>query len=125
MYCFDDCSILLTLGNYVVPKNSLVDIPVVLLHQNPEIWPDPLKFDPNRFLPENSRNRSPYAYVPFSTGPKNCIGQKFALLELKVVLLSILRKWRVKSVKTQITNKWFITYTPGEEVLIHFTPKTN
>ncbi|XP_020284912.1 cytochrome P450 4C1-like isoform X2 [Pseudomyrmex gracilis] len=115
----------LQLGDYVVPKDTIVDIPIVLVHRNPEIWPDPLKFDPDRFLPENSKNRSQYAYIPFSAGLRNCIGQKFALLELKVVLSSILRKWRVKSVKTHITYKWCITYHPDEEVLIHFTPKTN
>ncbi|XP_020284873.1 cytochrome P450 4C1-like [Pseudomyrmex gracilis] len=115
----------LKLDNYVVPKDTIVEIPIVLVHRNPEIWPDPLKFDPDRFLPENSKNRSQYAYIPFGAGLRNCIGQKFALLELKVVLSSILRKWRIKSVKTHITNKWCITYHPGEEVLIHFTPKTN
>ncbi|XP_011700815.1 PREDICTED: cytochrome P450 4C1-like [Wasmannia auropunctata] len=115
----------LKIDNYTIPKNTTVALPIILVHRNPAVWPDPLKFDPDRFLPENSKTRHPYAYVPFSAGPRNCIGQRFALLEEKTVLTAILRKWRVKSVKTVDTIQYAgsLILRPHEEIFIHFTPK--
>ncbi|XP_029664885.1 cytochrome P450 4C1-like, partial [Formica exsecta] len=113
------------IGDYTLPKNATVILGISLTHTNQEVWSDPKKFDPDRFLPDNSKHRNPYAYVPFSAGPRNCIGQKFALLEEKAVLTAILRKWRVKSVKAMDTVQYglTITYRPCEEIFIHFTPK--
>ncbi|KAL0132779.1 hypothetical protein PUN28_000481 [Cardiocondyla obscurior] len=113
------------LGNCIIPKDTAILCSILLMQRNPKIWPDPMKFDPDRFLPENSKLRNPYAYIPFSAGPRNCIGQKFAILEAKIILCAILRKWRVKSVKTLDTIKYgcSIILRPTEKVLIHFTPK--
>ncbi|XP_018359901.1 PREDICTED: cytochrome P450 4C1-like [Trachymyrmex cornetzi] len=113
------------IDNYTLLKGTSVVLTIILTHRNPAVWPDPLKFDPDRFLPENSKNRNPYAYIPFSAGPRNCVGQRFALLEEKTVLTAILRKWRVKSVKTIDTIEYggSLILRPVEEVFIHFTPK--
>ncbi|XP_018304231.1 cytochrome P450 4C1-like isoform X1 [Mycetomoellerius zeteki] len=113
------------IDNYTLPKGVMITLAILLTHRNPTVWPDPMKFDPDRFLPENSKNRNPYAYVPFSAGPRNCIGQKFAQLEEKIVLTAILRKWRVKSVKTVDTIKFAgsLILRPSEDVFIHITPK--
>ena len=62
-------------GSYLVPKGTSLAIATVGLHRNPEVWPAPLEFNPDRFLPENSQGRHPFAYVPFSAGPRNCIGK--------------------------------------------------
>ncbi|XP_077996721.1 ultra-long-chain fatty acid omega-hydroxylase-like [Glandiceps talaboti] len=81
--------------NVTIPAGEWIGILIVLLHRNPYIWDDPDTFDPLRFTPENSQSRSPYAYVPFSAGPRNCIGQNFAMNEIKIVVGSALRKFEL------------------------------
>uniref|UniRef100_A0A0P5QZ04 Cytochrome p450 n=1 Tax=Daphnia magna TaxID=35525 RepID=A0A0P5QZ04_9CRUS len=81
-------------GNFTLPKGMTVFLNIHAAHHNPDHYPDPESFKPERFLPENSIGRHPYAFVPFSAGPRNCIGQKYAMYELRVVLANLLRWFR-------------------------------
>ncbi|KAK0045263.1 cytochrome P450 3A24 [Biomphalaria pfeifferi] len=76
-----------------IPKDMIILIPICAIHSDPEIYSDPDKFDPERFNSENKATRHPYAHLPFGQGPRNCIGMRLALLELKIALAALLQKF--------------------------------
>ncbi|KAG8222560.1 hypothetical protein J437_LFUL016761 [Ladona fulva] len=78
----------------VIPKGMHVLIPVYTIHQNPIHYPDPEKFDPERFSDEAKKNRPSFTYMPFGEGPRMCIGMRFGLMQVKVGLFSVLSKLR-------------------------------
>ncbi|XP_011702928.1 PREDICTED: probable cytochrome P450 6a14 [Wasmannia auropunctata] len=82
--------------NIRVPKGTLITIPVLGLHRDPSFYPDPDKFDPERFDANKIEERHPYTYLPFGEGPRNCIGSRFSYVETKVGLVSLLSKYKFK-----------------------------
>ncbi|KAK5646123.1 hypothetical protein RI129_004587 [Pyrocoelia pectoralis] len=89
---------IVTSTGYLIPKDTIVIIHIYALHHNPKFYPNPEKFDPDRFLPENTKGRHPFSYIPFSAGPRNCIGQKFAMVEMKTAIASIIRNFVLKPI---------------------------
>lgn len=83
-------------GPYALRNGTVVLISPYALHHRKELWPDPDRFDPDRFLPAEEQKRHRSAYIPFSAGPRTCIGNHFALMEGPLVLATILRRFAVE-----------------------------
>ncbi|KAL6261403.1 hypothetical protein P5V15_006497 [Pogonomyrmex californicus] len=82
--------------NIHVSEGTLITIPVFGLHRDPSIYPNPEKFDPERFNMDEIASRHPYAYLPFGEGPRVCIGMRFGYVQTKVGLVSLLSKFKFK-----------------------------
>ncbi|KAJ3656976.1 hypothetical protein Zmor_016013 [Zophobas morio] len=83
---------------YLFPAGSNLLVPLVLLHRDPDVWPEPEKFDPDRFLPDEVAKRHRCSYIPFSFGARNCIGLRFGMTVVKVMVATILRDFKVQTV---------------------------
>ncbi|XP_014275142.1 cytochrome P450 6a2 [Halyomorpha halys] len=81
---------------YEIEAGDTILIPIWVLHHDPEYFPNPNKFDPERFSAQNRESIKPYTYLPFGEGPRMCIGMRFGQLQTKVGLISLLRKCRVE-----------------------------
>ncbi len=79
-----------------IPKGAVALVTVYYLHRHPAYWSDPERFDPERFLPEQGEPRHAMAYLPFGLGGRRCVGEDFALLELRAVLARVLQRYRVE-----------------------------
>ncbi|XP_011065179.1 PREDICTED: cytochrome P450 4C1-like isoform X3 [Acromyrmex echinatior] len=86
------------LQSYLVPAGTNLVIDINGVHKDPNFWPNPEVFDPDRFLPERIRNRHPYSYIPFSAGPRNCIGQRYAMLQMKMMVTSLIHHFYLEPV---------------------------
>lgn len=86
------------LGGYRIPAQGYISISMYALHRHPDYWTDPDRFDPERFAPNRGEQRHSYCYIPFSAGPRACIGAGMAMLEIQLVLAQLLQRFRVHPV---------------------------
>lgn len=96
-----------------VPAGSNVVVGIMALHTDPSLWREPQRFDPDRFLPERSRGRDRWQYLPFGAGPRSCIGDHFAMLEATLGLATIVRAVRVESLEPRFPLAVPFTMTAG------------
>ncbi|KAH7946632.1 hypothetical protein HPB52_002214 [Rhipicephalus sanguineus] len=89
-----------------IRKGGMVTVPLYALHRDPEFFPEPDAFKPERFSEENADSIKPYTYLPFGAGPRNCIGMRLGLHAIKVALLHSVHKVQfVRTEKTQVPLK--------------------
>lgn len=87
--------------NHVLPAGCTVVIGTFKLHRRDDIFPNAEVFDPDNFLPERCQNRHYYSFIPFSAGPRSCVGRKYAMLKLKILITTILRNYKINSTLTE------------------------
>lgn len=87
--CTKDCII----KGLKIPKGTIIVIPAYTLHRDPEFYPDPDKFDPERFSAKGKESRDPFSFLGFGYGPRNCIGMRFAQMEMKLVMARLLKRY--------------------------------
>lgn len=82
---------------YTIPAGSTVVIGTMKIHRRSDIYENPNQFNPDNFLPEKTQNRNYYGFIPFSAGPRSCVGRKYAMLKLKILLSTIIRNFTIHS----------------------------
>lgn len=112
--------------NQVLEKGTGIWVPIFGLHRDPEYFPDPERFDPDRFLPEEIKNRNPAVYMPFGDGPRQCIGIRFAMLKARVALVTLLTNFEFsvceKTLQPLHISKKTFLYSPEDGVWLRVKP---
>jgi len=119
------------LGNgHIIPAGTNIFISNYTVHRDPRHFPDPEKFDPDRFSPQNSAGRHSYAYIPFGIGRRMCVGHVFATMEIKTILSTVLRRYRVTEIEGGIkgfeeTLKLSFVTTPANGIRVKLLPRSH
>ena len=104
---------------YFVPAGTVIAICIYTLHRHPAFWQEPERFDPERFTPGRIAQREHYAYIPFSTGPRQCIGNGFALLEASLILTCVAQRFELRLVPgTEVKPQALFVLRPNRDLLM-------
>ncbi len=112
-----------TYGDTIIPANTRITVPIYLVHRSPRYWKNPDVFEPERWLGEELPYNHSYAFLPFSHGPRNCIGYRFATMEAKLIMASILQQVRFELIPElrdcKFTLTSYITVKAKPAVKVH------
>lgn len=112
------------LGEFDIPKDTYCLIPVYYIHRDPKHWDEPEKFKPERFSAENSKGRHKFTYFPFGGGPRLCIGNNFALMEMQVIVPMLVRAIKLrKSENFKFEREPLITMRPSPHMRMVLTSR--
>jgi cytochrome P450 len=112
-----------TVGGYHVPKDSTVVLCAYVTHRHPDFWDNPEGFDPERFTPERSAGLPRMAYFPYGGGPRKCIGNMFAALEMPLVVAMVTQQYRLNLVPGQVIfAEPAISLRPRDPVMVTVEP---
>uniref|UniRef100_A0A8C0GDX0 Cytochrome P450 n=1 Tax=Chelonoidis abingdonii TaxID=106734 RepID=A0A8C0GDX0_CHEAB len=122
------CKKSIEINGVTISKGTVAMIPAYALHQDPEYWPEPEEFRPERFSKENRESIDPYIFLPFGAGPRNCIGMRFALLSLKVAMIVLLQRFYFRICKDTLIplvldTKGFLQ--PKKPIILKMVPRTH
>ena len=105
---------------YHIPAGSPVIINIQAVHLNPDLWPQPHQYKPDRFLPPHSNRLEPFTFLPFIAGPRNCLGQHLALLESKMVISLLVQRYHLEFFNKE---DWKEDDDPRHRYMIPVIPK--
>jgi len=114
-----------TIGGYHLPKGWLVFVIPAVMHRLPAYWADPDRFDPLRFTPEQTAARPKFVYLPFGAGPRQCIGNQFALIEAQLIVATLAQRYRLRLLPGHPVEPWaLVTLRPryGMKMIVERRP---
>ncbi len=112
------------IGGYKIPADTNCLIPTICIHRSPKFWDEPEVFNPDRFAPDKVKEQKRFTYFPFGGGPRLCIGNNFALMEMQVVLASIIQNYHlIFSESAEINLDPLITLRPDRNIYLRLVKR--